>query len=593
MKFKVIKVALASAIALSTTSAVSAASLLDNNLPWAKDSIDKMMALGAVTGYEDHTFKPDNQITRAEFVTIVNKAYNKFDQKAVANFSDVHANQWFYSQVASAKSAGYIAGYPDNTFAPDQPITRAEAAVMVAKLLNLDTSSTAGKKFTDESDLPQWALNSITALAQKQVLNGYTEDGTFRPNQDITRAEAVVMLDKGLSVNGDTTPAPASQDTVGQGIGQAVDTNASAITPTPDTVTVDPSQTGTTGTPAQPDAASQTSSQPGAVADPSLNKDPVGSAATPPVADTAGAGAQQTQTASQPPKPVLSSPGTNPSGDPITTGGQSYDVQPVVSTSDNSGSVAPASSRPTAVFNGTFMFIWNAKNLDNGDVNAMIAQAKKLGVTGVIIKFANGSLKGDPVSQGYMAQFKKYAAPFKAAGFQVGGWIYQYLTDVPGEVDACSQAIQAGADFIVLDAEVELKGKGAQVAEFGQLLRSKYPDTLLALSSFAIADYHPEVPFAQYNNFVNAMMPQIYWDDMGWTVDKAFKASIASYQKFGKPIAPTGQSYSTAQPEDIARFVQLSQAAKFTNISWWDWEEANQGQLGAIQNNLLTVPPNA
>jgi hypothetical protein len=582
MKFKIIKVALASAIALSMSSAVSAASLTDTNLPWAKDSIDKMIARGAVTGYEDQTFKPANKITRAEFATIVNKAFNKFNQKASANFSDVHSNQWYYAQVASAKSAGYIVGYPDNTFEPDKQITRAEAAVMVAKLLNLDSAQTGAKKFTDAAQLPHWALTSISALAEKQVISGYKEDGSFRASQLITRAEAVVLLDKALSVSGDTSSAPAAQDN---------GSNSSAATN--DTVTVDPTQTGnTTSSLVTQDTVAVGTPQSGDTTPPAASQDTTGKGTTQPTVDNSGTAAGSSTPVSQPKPPVATSPAADPSVQPISSGGQSYDVQPLVSTSDSTANVNPSVSSPVAVFNGSFMFIWNAKNLDNGDVNAMIAQAKKMGVTGVIIKFANGSLNGDPVSQSYMAQFKKYVGPFKAAGFQVGGWIYQYLTDVQGEVDACSQAIDAGADFIVLDGEAELKGKAARVAEFGQLLRAKHPDTLLALSSFAIASYHPEVPFAEYSNFVNAMMPQIYWDDMGWTVDKAFNTSIASYKRYGKPIAPTGQSYATAQPNDIARFIQLSQEAKFTNISWWDWDEANQGQLGAIQANPLVIPPN-
>jgi hypothetical protein len=116
-------------------------------------------------------------------------------------------------------------------------------------------------------------------------------------------------------------------------------------------------------------------------------------------------------------------------------------------------SVTSATYQPNGFPNGTYLFIWKADQLDNGDVTAMVQDAKLLGVKGVIIKFANGSLNGDTKSQQYMAQFKKLVSPFKDAGFNVGGWIYQYLSDVDGEVDACSQAVQAGANFIVLDGE--------------------------------------------------------------------------------------------------------------------------------------------
>jgi hypothetical protein len=239
------------------------------------------------------------------------------------------------------------------------------------------------------------------------------------------------------------------------------------------------------------------------------------------------------------------------------------------------------------VWEGTHLFIWKSDHLDNGNVPKMIEDAKNLGIKGVIIKFANGSLQGDLVSQAYMAQFKQLVNPFKAAGFVVGGWIYQYLTDVQGEVDACAEAVAAGADWIVLDGEADLKGKSTQVQQFGQMFRAKYPNYPLGLSSYAIPDYHPEVPFQAFNGFVNVMLPQIYWAEMGWDVAVVFNSSLAGYKKFGKPISPTGQSYQDAQPADMARFAQLVKNAGLTTISWWDWDEASTAQLNAIKANLV------
>jgi hypothetical protein len=241
------------------------------------------------------------------------------------------------------------------------------------------------------------------------------------------------------------------------------------------------------------------------------------------------------------------------------------------------------------IWDGTHLFIWQLEKTCNGDVNQMISTAKDLGITGVLIKFANGSLNGDAKSQAYMDKFKSYAPAFKAAGFVVGGWIFQYLTDVQGEVDACSQAIEAGADWIVLDGEVELNGKNAQVTQFGQLFRAKYLNYPLGLSSFAIANYHPEVPFNEYAPFIDVMMPQIYWAEMGWDVAVAFNASIASFKQYGKPIAPSGQSYDKATVADMAKFVQLCKGAGLTHVSWWDWQEATVEQLNAVKGNIIPL----
>jgi hypothetical protein len=196
MKGKIGKVLLAAAAACSLSSTAYAAGLKDINIPWAKSAITDMVQSGVITGYKDNTFKPNNQISRAEFVTLVNKAFSKYNENADAKFSDVWTYQWFYHQVASAKNAGYITGYPNNTFAPNKSITRAEAAVMIARLLQIKNAKIDGaNKFTDMNKMYPWAIGSISALSQNGVMSGYT-DHTFKPARYITRAEAVVMLMK-------------------------------------------------------------------------------------------------------------------------------------------------------------------------------------------------------------------------------------------------------------------------------------------------------------------------------------------------------------------------------------------------------------
>lgn len=239
------------------------------------------------------------------------------------------------------------------------------------------------------------------------------------------------------------------------------------------------------------------------------------------------------------------------------------------------------------------MFIFEPWAVHGGNVDQMIQEAKKLGFTGVMLKFANGSLAGDPVSQRFMDTFKQYAPAFKAAGLVVGGWIYQYLTDVQGEFDACVQAVQAGAEWLILDGEVEIENKAAEVKQFGKLLRAQLPDISIGYSTFGVSQYHPE-PYKEYAKFCNVMMPQIYWGDFAqsdpsWTVTKSFQYSIEGFQRYRLPIAPTGQSYSSATTEDMQTFSQLAHKAGITGISWWDWQHASQAQLEATKNDFFTV----
>jgi hypothetical protein len=245
------------------------------------------------------------------------------------------------------------------------------------------------------------------------------------------------------------------------------------------------------------------------------------------------------------------------------------------------------------IYDGTHVWIWEPWNVYGGDVNQLIVECKKRGIDGVIIKFANGSLANDPVSQRFMDYFKRFTGALKAAGITVGGWIYQYLNDPLGEAEACSQAIAAGADWIVFDAEIEIKGKGAQVSQFLQAYRAKHPHTATGLSSFAIANYHiDEVPYADYAKYVDVLMPQIYWDEMRWSIEVAFLSSITSYKTYNKPIAPTGQSYLTAKPSDMAKFVQLCKSNGFTHVSWWNWDQSTPEQLNAIgENRVQPIKP--
>jgi parallel beta-helix repeat protein len=96
--------------------------------------------------------------------------------------------------VAAAKGAGFISGYPDGTFRPDNPISRQEAAVIVARLLGLEGS---GGQFADHQDIAPWAREAVAAVRAAGIMGGYP-DGTFRPQNSLTRAEAVVTLQQAL-----------------------------------------------------------------------------------------------------------------------------------------------------------------------------------------------------------------------------------------------------------------------------------------------------------------------------------------------------------------------------------------------------------
>lgn len=115
---------------------------------WAESVITQFHQKGFISGYGDDTFKPDASITRAEFISMLNKAFG-LTQKGEVTFSDVSADAWYYDAVTTAVKAGYCAGYEDGTFKPNATITRAEAAVMIAKAKGLIANAQAADEFTD------------------------------------------------------------------------------------------------------------------------------------------------------------------------------------------------------------------------------------------------------------------------------------------------------------------------------------------------------------------------------------------------------------------------------------------------------------
>lgn len=161
---------------------------------WASKQIQEWIDKGYVRGYEDGSFKPNNPITRAEFAVLVNKSFG-FTETIPVFFNDVSEADWFYGAIATARAAGYIGGYEDGSMKPNSPITRQEAAAIVAKLKDLDKNSEAADVFTDARLIPDWSKGHIGAVSAAGYMKGY-EDGSFQPVKNITRAEAVVVLNK-------------------------------------------------------------------------------------------------------------------------------------------------------------------------------------------------------------------------------------------------------------------------------------------------------------------------------------------------------------------------------------------------------------
>ncbi len=155
----------------------------------------EIVSVPFVSGYEDGTFQPAKNVTRAEFLRmLVSALCEEYDPKhdyGTCSYSDIPLGRWYENYIAFAEQKGLIAGYEDGTFRPEASITRAEASSMTAAILKLDTTSAPSAGFTDVG-VKNWAAPAINALVEKGILHG-DGNGKFRPNSPITRSEAVIV----------------------------------------------------------------------------------------------------------------------------------------------------------------------------------------------------------------------------------------------------------------------------------------------------------------------------------------------------------------------------------------------------------------
>lgn len=160
---------------------------------------DKEITESYIKGDTEGTFRPDESITRAEFATIISRALNKKmpqDQTAITDFNDISSDSWYAKSVAFVQSMGLINGYEDGTFRPEDSITRAEAAVIIMRVERIQGETITGT-LTDISG--NWAEKEILAAYANGLISGYP-DGTFRPDNTITRAETVTLINNVLDI---------------------------------------------------------------------------------------------------------------------------------------------------------------------------------------------------------------------------------------------------------------------------------------------------------------------------------------------------------------------------------------------------------
>jgi hypothetical protein len=277
-----------------------------------------------------------------------------------------------------------------------------------------------------------------------------------------------------------------------------------------------------------------------------------------------GGGGITTSTTAKSTTPTRTSPGTT------TT-----DPPPVISP-------GPAGSP----FAARGMWIWVLGSTDGGDVSTIIAQARAYGIKTLMIKSGDGT--------GMWSQFNPtLVSELHRAGLHVCAWQFVYGQSPKLEAEVGAEAVHDGADCLLIDAETQYQGEYVQAQTYMTTLRrlvgARFP---LALAGFPYVDYHPSFPYsvflgpggAQYN------IPQMYWKDIGTTVQAVYQHTYEFNELYQRPIAPLGQLYDNPSPAAIRSFRSLSRLYGASNVSWWDWQSAASSDFKAISQPVGRLP---
>src|SRR3954454_18443760 len=236
------------------------------------------------------------------------------------------------------------------------------------------------------------------------------------------------------------------------------------------------------------------------------------------------------------------------------------------------------------VFDGNGMWIWYLNKSEGGDLDAITAKANAAGVKTVFIKSGDGAT--------YWSQFSPLmVGGLKQRGLNVCAWQFVYGKVPTDEADIGTQAVQNGAQCLLIDAESDYEGRYSQAKTYMTRLMSQLPPNFpVGLTSFPYVDYHPGLPYSVFfQNGAGFNLPQVYWKDIGASPDTAMQHTYVHNKIYGKPIFPLGQSYDDPSPSEMTRFRQLAALYGSSGLSWWSWQASTDRGWKAIGAQIQPI----
>ncbi len=167
---------------------------LDAGCDWAREAIESLATKGIIKG-TGRGYEPYRNISRAEMVALLLKAKGISLETGELKYIDTRADDWYYEFVVTADKWGWVSGYPDSSFRPYAPISRNETVCLVNRVFPADNKEIISSKigFSDQDNIPAWTRETVDNLQQRGIISGYP-DGSFRGEGKLTRAEAAVIV---------------------------------------------------------------------------------------------------------------------------------------------------------------------------------------------------------------------------------------------------------------------------------------------------------------------------------------------------------------------------------------------------------------
>ena len=169
------------------------------SVSWARESIEELAKRGVINGKSEKIFAPDDTVTREEFVKMVVLALNITAEDTNCNFTDVRDDTWYREYIGRAVGSGIVKGLGDGTFGVGENISRQDIAVILWNAIENKTRAGNAIAFDDNVNVSDYAKEAVNAMRYLKIIDGY-EDNTFRPNNAATRAEAAKLLYKAVQI---------------------------------------------------------------------------------------------------------------------------------------------------------------------------------------------------------------------------------------------------------------------------------------------------------------------------------------------------------------------------------------------------------